>query len=192
MPKNDNVKSIRLYESVRNNIGEEAADSMAEIVYLSKSADFKRKFKWANEVCSYLENNYNDDQIKRIRMGCSCTPPPKYIEAVKKLYQESESLDEFCEKYNAAYGGNHSLWHEGNAVENTAVLFFSYPHCYCDCVQRVDGIVSKTWCLCTLGYTKKLFDAVLECDTEVELIESVKTGGNRCVMSISHKKIMRK
>ncbi len=178
MPKNDNVKSIRLYESVKNNISKEVADSMAEKVYLSKSADFKRKFKWANDVCNYLESNFDSEQIKEIRMGCSCTPAPKYIEAVKKMYQTSENLDEFCEKYNTTFAGKHSIWHEND------VLFFSYPHCLCDCVQQVDGQVSKTWCLCTLGYTKKLFETVLDYNTEVELIESIKTGGSRCVMEI--------
>lgn len=64
MPKNDNVKSIRLYESVKNNISKEVADSMAENVYLSKSADFKRKFMWANDVCNYLESNFDDEKIR--------------------------------------------------------------------------------------------------------------------------------
>lgn len=182
MPKNDNVKSLRLHESVKKNISEEAASIMAEKIYLSKSADFKRKFKWANDVCAYLESNFSDDQIKRIRMDSSCTPSPKYIEAVRKLYQASKNLDEFCDKYNTEYTGEHSIWYEND------VLFFSYPYCYCDCVQRVDGRISRTWCLCSLGYTKKLFDNVLECDTEVELVESIKTGGSRCVMSITHKK----
>ncbi len=181
MPKNDNVKSIRLYESVKNNVSEEAADSIAEKVYLAKSADFKRKFKWANDVCNYLKINFDDEQIKKIRMSCSCTPPPKYIEAVKKLYQASESLDEFCQKYNTTYEGKHSVWYDGD------VLFFSYPSCYCDCVKRVDGQVPTTWCLCTLGYTKKLFDTVLDYNTEVELIESIKTGGIRCIMKITRK-----
>lgn len=129
MPKNDNVKSIRLYESVKNNVSEEAADSITEKVYLSKSADFKRKFKWANDVCGYLESNFNDEQIMQIRMGCSCTPHPKYIEAVKKLYRTSENLDEFCEKYNNAYAGKHNIWHEDE------VLFFSYPRCLCDSIN---------------------------------------------------------
>ena len=179
MPKNDNVKSIRLYESIKANIGEAAAGKMAETVYLSKSADFKRKYKWANDVCNYLEKNFNAKQAEQIRMGCSCTPPPKYMEAVKKLYQSAANFKDFCDKYNAIYAGKHSVWHEDDT------LFFSYHHCMCDCVQRVNEPISKLWCLCTLGYTKKLFDYVLECDTNVELLESIKQGGSRCVIKIT-------
>lgn len=181
MPKNDNEKSIRLYESVKTNVNEETANKMAETVYLSKSADFKRKFNWANDVCTYLENNFNDKQVMQIRMNCSCTPPLKYMEAVRKLYQASASLDEFCEKYNVKYADNHSVWNESET------LYFSYPSCYCSVVKRVNEPVSKIWCLCTLGYTKKVFDFVFECDTDVELIESIKTGGNKCVMRITRK-----
>lgn len=181
MSQNDNAQSLRLYESVKRNIGEEMADSMAEKIYLSKSADFKRKFKWANDVCDYLESNFEPEQIKQIRMDCSCTPPPKYINDVKKLYQKSNSLDEFCEKYNSAYEGKHSVWCENN------VLFFSYPSCYCSCVKRMSENISTTWCFCTLGYTKAIFDAVFNCNTQVELIESIKTNSSRCVMSIIQK-----
>lgn len=154
---------------------------MSQTVYLSSSADFKRKFKWANDVCEYLESNFSGDMIKNIRMGCSCSPSPKYTEAVKKLYMSAADMDDFCAKYNAEYDGKHSVWHEG------ATIFFSYPCCYCDCVKRVGENISKTWCLCTLGYIKKLFDYVLDCDVNAELIESVKTGGSRCVMKLTAK-----
>lgn len=179
MPKNDNVKSIRLYDSVKTNIGEEAADKMAETVYLSKSADFKRKFKWAGDVCAYLENNFDAEQVKRIRMDCSCTPPPKLIEQLQQLYKKCSDLDSFAREYEASGGGSFTLAYEGDA------LIFTYPRCYCDCVQRVNEPTSRTWCLCTLGYTKKLFDAVFERDTEVELLESIKTGSNCCVIKIT-------
>lgn len=178
MPKNDNVKSIRLYESVKANIGEVAAEKMAETVYLSKSADFKRKFKWAGDVCAYLDNNFDDEQVKKIRMGCSCMPPPKLIEQLRRLYKKCNDLDAFAREYEASGSGSFTLACDGDT------LIFTYPRCYCDCVQRVNEPVSKTWCLCTLGYTKKLFDAVFECDTEVELLESIKTGGKRCVIKI--------
>lgn len=181
MPKNDNVKSIRLYESVKANAGAEAADKLAETVYLSKSADLNRKFKWARDVCAYLESNFDESKVKRIRMGCSCTPPPKKVESIGKLYRSSADLDEFCEKYSAESAGSYSVWYEDEA------LYLSYPVCYCDCVKRVAGNVPRTWCLCTLGYTKKLFDSVLGRDTEVELLESVKTGGSRCLMKITYR-----
>ena len=180
MPKNDNTKAIHLYDSVKITIGEEAADKMAETVYLSKSADFKRKFKWAGDVCAYLERNFEEEQVKRIRMGCSCAPSLQLIKKLRSMYKRCGSLDAFAREYEALGGGSYTLNYEDGA------LVLTYPQCYCDCVRRVDEPVSKTWCLCTLGHTKKIFDEVLERETEVELLKSIKTGGSCCVIKISN------
>ena len=139
MPKNDNVKSIRLYESVKANVGEEAADKLTETVYLSKSADFKRKFKWAGDVCAYLEGNFDEEQVNNIRMGCSCTPPPKLIERLRGVLKKCGDLDAFTREYEASGGGSFTLVCDGDA------LFFTYPRCYCDCVNRVGEQITKTW-----------------------------------------------
>lgn len=178
MDQQTNLHAIRLYNCIENTIGKAAADNFAKKLPLSESATFEQKFKWAADMCEYLENTFSWDDIKKIRMDCSCTPPPEYLETVKKLYQDSENLDEFCERYNTTYAGEHSVWHENG------VLFLSYSRCFCDCLH-VDGPISKTWCLCSLGFAKKLFDIVLDCNTEAELIESVRTGGMRCVMKIT-------
>lgn len=181
VPKNDNVKSVRLYESVKAVAGAEAADKTAQTLYLSSSADYKRKWKWANDVCAYLEENFDSETVKKMRMGCSCTPPPKLMDEGRKLYRESAAPDEFCEKFGAGAEGAFRIWHEDGA------FYFSYPTCYCSCIKRADGIISKTWCLCTLGYTKALFDYILERETDVELLESIKTGGEKCSMRITYR-----
>ena len=181
MPQMTHRYAIHVYNKIKENFGQIAADDFASKLSLSKSADYIRKFKWAKDVCNYLESKYTSEQIKTLRMSCSCRPGDQEKENTKRLYNESKNLAEFCEKYNSEYRTVHPVWHEGET------LFFSYPTCYCSCVKRVDELISPTWCLCTLGYAKDLFDYVLDFDAEVELIESVKTGGSRCVMKITRK-----
>ena len=185
MPQMTNVQGIKIRDRIEEMLGKADADEFADALPLSKSADYIRKFKWAKDVCNYLDSKYTPEQIKTLRMSCACHPGDKEKENTKRIYNESKSLAEFCKKYNSEYENMHPVWHEGNAIENCAALFFSYPTCYCSCVKRVNEPISPTWCLCTLGYTKDLFDYVLGCDTEVELLESIKTGGNRCVMKIT-------
>lgn len=127
---------------------------------LSKSADYIRKFKWAKDVCNYLESKYTPKEIKKLRMSCSCHPGNNEKANAKCIFDEAGSLDKFCEAYNREYAGQHPVWHEGETLP-------------------------LTWCLCSLGYTKDLFDYVLGCDSEVELIESIKLGDSRCVMKIT-------
>jgi len=178
MPQMTNVQGIKIRDRIEGMFGKTDADEFSAALPLSESADYIRKFKWAKDVCNYLERKYTPEQIKTLRMSCSCHPGNKEKENTKRIYNKSQNLDEFCERYNQEYGEHHPVWHDGEA------LFFSYITCYCSCVKRVNEPISPTWCLCTLGYTKDLFDYVLGCDTDVELLESVKTGGCRCVMKI--------
>ena len=170
-----NLQAIRLYNSIESNIGKTAADDFAKNLQLSKSATFERKFKWAVDVCEYLENAYSRDDIKKIRMDCACGPSKKQMDDLRALFLSSKNLTEFAEKCSC---DNYSLWCEDDT------LFFSYPRCYCSCVKRMDKSLSKTWCMCTIGYTKRLFNYALGYEIKVELIESVKTGSDHCVMKI--------
>ena len=175
-----NKQALRLFESLKENISQKEADAFLVVLPLSQSADFKRKFKWAEDVCTYLENTYTDEEIRKIRMGCSCSPSENELVQAKRILADSPDMDTFVANYNKAYAGSRTIWHENGK------LYFSYPRCYCSCVKRVSKTLPKTWCLCTLGYTKKLFDYVLDTDIAVELLESIKLGNNRCVIEIEY------
>ncbi|MCL2518101.1 MAG: DUF6144 family protein [Oscillospiraceae bacterium] len=172
-----NAQAIKLYNSLEKHINRDAAEEFIAKLPLSKSADHVKKFKWANDVCAYLEECFSEDEIRKIRSDCSCSPGSK-AEKMKLIYESSADFVEFCEKFNKEYAPANSLSADGD------VLYFSYPTCYCSCVQRGDGNVSKSWCSCTIGYTEKLFSHALSRKVQVELLESVKTGGEKCVMQI--------
>lgn len=178
MSKSDNPHAIRLYDSILKHVDEEAANKIMNKVPLSKSADFNKKFLWAEGICNELEKEFDDDKVKSIRMDCACGPEMGKINKLKKIYQSSSNLEEFVEKANKLNQG-FSIQCEDDA------LFLIYPQCYCSCVKRVDTPISKTWCYCTLGYTKKMFEHVLDRAVAVELMESVKTGGKICIIKIS-------
>lgn len=178
--QNTNRHAQSLYNSLLKYADKQAADEFASKFPLSKSAVFERKFEWAKDICAYLESEFDEETIKTIRMDCACGPSAERMGKLKRLYSTSRSLTEFMEKYNRE-NPDSTVWCEGDT------LFFSYPVCYCPCVKRTDKPISKTWCYCTLGYTKRLFDYTFGCDTDVELMETVKTGGSRCLMKIARK-----
>ena len=93
--------------------------------------------------------------------------------------KKGESIKEFVRLHNEneKYGTLEYI------DENTFLM--CYPQCYCSCVKHVEGILPKTWCYCTLGYAKKLFSQVFDEKIEVELLESVKTGGKRCAVKVT-------
>lgn len=63
-------------------------------------------------------------------------------------------------------------------------ILFCYPECYCACVKRVSGELSRAWCYCTLGNAEGIFREVFKKEIKVTLFESIKTGGEKCVIEV--------
>lgn len=178
MPKNDNPHSIRLVESLRKNAGESFAEDFAEEYPLSKSADADKKFVWAQNVCAYLEDNFGEDKITDIRRDCRCFDGTSGAKRFSKYLKKADSIKAFVDAYNEKETDSKLEYVSENSVR------VCYPTCYCSCVKRVPQELSKTWCLCTVGYTEGVFNLLFEKKVDVKLIESIKTGGDRCVIEV--------
>ncbi len=179
MAKMTGKQGLKICDALREIMGDSAADDFAEKLPLSSSADYIRKFRWAGDVCKYFESNFTTEDIKRIRMACSCEPPAGKLNAAKAMFEAAPSPEEFCAAFNREFAPDNSVEYADGAY------YFSYPRCFCSAVARADGTLPAVWCLCSLGYVKKLFDGAFGRDTGVELLESVKTGGTRCVFRIT-------
>ena len=178
MLANDNPHAKRLYDSLISHNEQAAAEEIARENPLSKTANAAAKFAWAQGICESLESDFSQEVIKDIRNDCACGPANSRSDKLRKIYRASDNLDDFAAKAAAQEHG-YTILHEDGA------LFLVYPKCYCSCVKDVDEPVPTTWCYCTLGYTKRLFERVLERPVTAELIESVKTGGERCKIKVA-------
>lgn len=49
----------------------------------------------------------------------------------------------------------------------------------------VDKLDTDTWCQCTTGYSKVLFEKAFGCEVVVELLKSIKMRDNICLMKIT-------
>jgi hypothetical protein len=95
---------------------------------------------------------------------------------VKELVASSSSLEEFAnlDKANAA----------GLFCEN-GELYLRFSFCPCPMLADVDKLDTDTWCQCTTGYSKVLFEKAFGCEVHVELLESIKMGGDSCLQKIT-------
>ena len=178
MAKNDNAHAIRMIESLRQTVCEDAVNAFGEAYSLSKSANIEKKFEWASDVCKYLEANYDEATIEKIRKECRCNDGKSIANKILKYLNKAESIETFVDDFNS---------HETFAfleykTENKIV--FCYPECYCACVKRIPKELSKTWCYCTLGNAEEIFKLVFGKEVKVTLLESIKTGGNRCAIEV--------
>lgn len=177
MAKNDNPHAIRMYNSLAS-VNQEVADAFSKKLPLTRSADFKKKFKWASDVCEFLEERFDEETICKLRSSCNCEDGISKADRMKYYLKTTNNIAHFVEAFNSkeSYA---KIELDGDD------LLFIYPTCYCSCVKRIDQILSKTWCYCTQGYAKSLFEKVFEVPVKAELMESIKTGSNRCVVKIS-------
>jgi len=93
-----------------------------------------------------------------------------------------KNVDEFleAEQQNPAKGTK--LVREGNVLYQVYRPQELGVKCYCSLVRGLtaDESLSLTYCHCSKGFVKKLWEAVLERPVEVELVRSVISGAEEC------------
>ncbi len=179
MPKNDHPQVRRFLESMEKHGAGEAGIRFSEENPLSKSAGTGKKIQWARELCDFLDGHYDDETVRAIRTDCACGPKYGYGGSkLKAVYEKNSDPNTFVEKANALDLG-FSLEFDGTAY------YLIYPRCYCSCVNRTDERLPRSWCYCTLGYTRKMFGYILGKEVRTELIGSVKQGGAVCRIKIT-------
>ena len=178
MAKNDNAHAIRFAESLRTYAGVSYAEKFAELYPLSKSADIDKKFMWAQDVCSFLEENFDEETIVKIRRNCRCNDGSSTAKKLLKYWKAADSTGQFVDSFNCKETFASLEYIAENKVR------FCYPACYCACVKRVPEQLSKTWCYCTLGNAEEIFRTVFGENVKVSLLETIKLGAERCVMEV--------
>jgi len=178
MPKNDNAHALRLAESLKKNSHSELAEQLETQYPLSKSASIEKKFEWAKQACSALEDKLSEEEIITVRKSCICNDGASNAKKLLKYWNKASNTKEFIEEFNQ----KETFASMEYISENK--LLFCYPECYCGCVKRVPENLTKTWCYCTIGFAESMFGKVFQRDVTVTLMESIKTGADRCAMLV--------
>ncbi|MCI1780015.1 MAG: DUF6144 family protein [Bacteroidales bacterium] len=159
-----------IFNAIKNESNGEVA---AKITYHKQEDDPT----WVKNTMKRLDKTFDASTVKRIRMNCQCGyEMDEKVSLVKELMSMSSSVEEFAshEKAKAA----------GLSFSN-GELFLMFPFCPCPMLANVEKLETKTWCQCTTGYSKVLFEKAFGCEVDVELLKSVKTGDDICLMKIT-------
>lgn len=178
LAKNDNAHATRMVESIKNVLGLKEAQDYEAKYHLSKAANIDKKFAWAKDTCEYLEKEYDQDTIMKIREKCICNDGKSTAMKMIKYIKKTSDVAEFVDLFN-----QNESFASIEYISNNKILF-CYPECYCGCVKRINQQLPETWCYCTLGYTKSLFTQVFNKEVKVQLIDSIKKGDSRCAVSV--------
>ncbi|NLH24628.1 MAG: hypothetical protein GX474_08960 [Bacteroidales bacterium] len=138
---------------------------------------------WVKNTMKRLTDSFDPATVKKIRMNCQCGyGMAEKLELLKELMAGASNLDEFANNPKAKAAG---LSYQNNN------LYLKFPFCPCPMLAEVDRLDDLTWCQCTTGYSKVLFEKAFGCEVEVELLKSVKAGDDCCLMEIVPKQSVR-
>ncbi|WP_432408718.1 DUF6144 family protein [Wukongibacter sp. M2B1] len=178
MLKQIHNEAKKLYKNIEKYSISDVAHKIAFGIDLPPSPTRSEKKKWVEFISCELEKSFDKHTIKNIRMGCHCTENGKLDEAkefIKNIYSTAISMEDFVDKMNEHSAG----WYIKDGY-----LFTKYFSCPCPMLEGVEMLATKTWCYCTVGYNKEIFEYVFDCEVDIELIESIKMGDKQCLMRI--------
>lgn len=163
-----------IFESVQNQSDSKTA---GEIVYgKDERAKEENNSEWVKSTMRRLESKFDEATVKQIRMSCQCGyGMEERLAFLYELKANAANMMEFAGSDKAKAAG---LFCEGGE------LFLQFLFCPCPMLADVDKLESKTWCQCTAGYSKVLFEKAFGCTVDVELLKSIKSGDDICLMKI--------
>lgn len=185
----------RLYENILRISDENTARDIAFSLELDHNASAEQRAAWVHRVIEKLEARFDAATIKNIRLGCYCDEEEAagkcrdtgYICADKALfakvsawlrglYVASNTLEEFVQKANDENLG----WYVQDGE-----LYTKFFECECPMLEAVGQLPTFTWCYCTAGYGKRLFEEVFDYPVDVEILQSIRQGNEFCLMKVT-------
>ncbi len=163
-----------IFEAVRNQSDDETA---SEIVYgKDDMAKGEADADWVKSSMRRLEDKFNKEKTTHIRMNCQCGyGMEEKLALLNEMKAAASNMEEFVASDKAKSAG---LFYENG------MLYLQFLFCPCPILADVVGLDTKAWCQCTTGYSKVLFEKVFGCSVDVELLKSIKTGDEICLMKI--------
>jgi hypothetical protein len=137
------------------------------------------KARWIKGLMERLEEGVGETVAREVMVGCGrqCISR-SLLEKARKLWRESVTIDDFLDGLNQAHIGGGSLRREGDTI------YGSYERCYCGAVSNAAEPIPPTYCYCSCGWYKMLFETVLERSVVVELLSSIAQGADVCRFAI--------
>lgn len=163
-----------IFEAVKSKSSEKIAK---DIVYGENEAAARQdNATWVNSAMHRLESKFDATTTKQIRMSCQCGyGMDEKLALVNDLVACSSSMEEFANSEKAKSAG---LFYQDDS------LYLQFRFCPCPMLAEVEKLDTLTWCQCTAGYSKVLFEKGFGCEVDVKLLKSIKMGDDICLMKI--------
>lgn len=137
-----------------------------------------RTQKWISTLVGSLDDHVDERTRALILEQCGrqCQSE-SFVKKAKQIYEKSANVNDFVDRLSKLYK---HLRKEGDRV------YIVYPRCYCNQVNKIPkGKLSKTYCNCSRGWAKALFEGATGKPVEVTMEKSIINGDNECKFRIA-------
>ena len=170
----------RLFNSIKEVVSLENAQRIITQIPLTLNSTPKERAEWVEKMSHLLEQEYDWLTIKRIRQGCFCNENGRLEETAQTLRKLFLSVDKDIRKFVEVLNESGAGWYfEDN------YLYTKYFSCPCPMLQNAEISQSLTWCQCTAGYTKKIFDLAFNISVDADIIHTIRQGYEECLLRIT-------
>ncbi len=124
--------------------------------------------KWISTLVDNLDSNVDKKTGIKILENCgrSCIPA-SFIKKARACKAKSADTKDFLDRLGKIWK---HLQYDGNKI------YVTYNQCYCPMMKSYDGKLSPSFCNCSRGWIKELFESTLEKPVAVALEKSIKQG----------------
>lgn len=136
----------------------------------------KSEAQWLIDLLKHVEGHIEESTLTRIleKRGRSCIGTT-YINKARNAAKDTKNTDEFLENLAKVFP---YLKREG---EKAYVVF---PKCFCHHLKGFKGDVPHSYCYCSVGWVKEMFEQALDKPVEVNIESSVLRGGKNCRLRV--------
>ena len=152
-------------------------------------ADLTFAQTWVKRLIRNLDTGWDEESRKKLLQSCGKTCHQGYLESTGNPPSPGLSLEKFTELLSKPNGMTFA-----EVKENRVMLSYvnrvegqnhSLEKCLCPMVASGPEGLSGTYCQCSAGYVRNLFEWGLgKTVKQVNLIESLKSGGKTCRFEI--------
>ncbi|MFC1540125.1 DUF6144 family protein [Gemmatimonadota bacterium] len=146
--------------------------------------------EWIQRLMANMDTLLDEAPRARLMQACgracylnafgaasSQPPPPGALDAMLSAYQ-SRGETEIRREGNTVY------YRYGPAEQNPYGLRLLDGYCMCPVVESGPDQLSPTYCQCSAGYVGEMFERLTGSPCQVEVLESLRTGGSHCRFKI--------
>lgn len=127
--------------------------------------------KWVESLIENLETEF--DERSRIKLMEECGRDCAKSHAIQLAKSNRKNLNGFLSGLGGWIG-------EQNIIRRGKSIHVQYSRCFCPLVSEGPDRLPKTYCYCSLGWLKEMFETVLEAEVAAELVQSIKQGAASC------------